>query len=272
MAASWVLPVNLLVNVSVVGGLYAGEAAINFGNRLFAIASGVFILSVGNVILPKLSRQAANGDVEDFKSSLQGIVRVLLFFLLPLTFGMIALSQPLVQFILGGGLFGDASVEVTARAFMFFSVGTIGYGLQVVLCRACFAQKDGRTPMIAAIVSILVNGVLSFALLGIGIAGPALASTIGITLGSGVMVVLLTRQGYLVWPRALIWDIIKMALLAMLMFITIIFVLGRLSESAVLLQVLVPAGAGIVLYFGGCVLFKFKELDFLRRGKGNVTS
>ena len=267
MVASWILPVNFLVNLSAVGSLYGGDygaTAMRFGHTLFAIVSGVFILSVGNVIFPKLSRQAANLDREGFRASLQETVRVLFFFLLPLSFGMMALNQPLVQLIFGGRLFCDTAVDITATALFFFSIGTVGYGLQVILCRACFAQKDGRTPMVAAIAAIVVNAVLSFALLHMEIAGPALASAIGITLCSGVMIVTLTRKGYLSWSKVLIADIGKMAVLAVFMFFVVRHILGRLSESPLFLQVLIPAATGGALYIVGCAIFKMKELEWVK--------
>ena len=266
MAASWVLPVNYLVNLSAASTLYGGDfggPAMRFSHTFFLIVSGVFVLSVGNVIFPKLSRQAANNDIEGFKSSLRETVRVVFFFLLPLTFGMMALAQPLIQLIYGGRRFCDTVVEITAIALFFFSIGTVGYGLQVVLSRACFAQKDGKTPLVAAVLAIGVNGVLSFALLRLEIVGPALAGAIGISLGSLVMVIALTRKGYLAWPPALLVDLVKMALLAVLMFFAVKFTLSHLGESAVLLQVLLPTVVGTALYFGGCALLRMKELTWV---------
>ena len=266
LAASWMLPVNFQINLIATGSLYGGSVPpLQYAYTLYTIVSGVFILSVANIIFPKLSRQAATLDRAGFNASLGETVRVLFFFLLPLTLGLMALSQPLVGLVFGGGLFDDVAVGITGTALFFFSIGILGYGLQVILCRACFAQKDGRTPLIAAVVAIGVNAVLSFALLGLEIAGPALASAIGISLGSGVMVVILTRKGYLAWPRELLSDIGKMALLAVVMFYVVRLVLGRLGDSHLILQVGLPAVAGAALYIGGCAVFRMQELSFVMR-------
>ncbi|MCL2528676.1 MAG: murein biosynthesis integral membrane protein MurJ [Defluviitaleaceae bacterium] len=266
LAASWMLPVNFQVNLIAAGNLYGGVLGVpslQFAYTLFTIVSGVFILSVANIIFPKLSRQAATMDNAGFNASLGETVRVLFFFLLPLTLGLMALSQPFVRLVLGGGYFDHTAVDITARALFFFSIGILGYGLQVILCRACFAQKDGLTPLFAAIAAIGVNGVLSFALLGLEIAGPALASAIGISLGSGVMVITLTKKGYLSWPKALIADILKMAMLAVLMFFAIRFMLASLAGSHTILQVMLPGATGIAIYIGGCALLKMQELNWV---------
>ena len=266
LAASWMLPVNFQVNLIAAGNLYGGVLGVpslQYAYTLYTIVSGVFILSVANIIFPKLSRQVAALDREGFRASLGETVRILFFFLLPLTLGLMALSQPLVHLVFGGGYFDYTAIGITARALFFFCIGILGYGLQVILCRACFAQKDGRTPLIAAVAAIGVNGVLSFALLGLGIAGPALSSAIGISLGSGIMVVILTRKGYLSWPKPLLTDIFYMAVLAVLMFIAVRVVLAQLSESHVLLQVLLPGIAGAAIYIGGCALLKMQELKWV---------
>jgi len=265
LAASWMLPLNFQVNLRAAGGLYGGLYAVpamGFAFNLFAVVSGVFILSVANVIFPKLSRQAAALDWEGFKGSLGETVRILFFFLLPLTFGVMVLSEPLVRLVLFGQNFTERAVEITGAALFYMSIGIVGYGLQVVLCRACFAMKDGRTPFVSAVVGIVVNAVLSFALLRLEIAGPALASAVGISLGTLVMVVMLTLKGYLAWPVALVVDIAKMAALAVLMFFVVRYVHGWFAESHALVQVVIPAAAGAGLYIGGCAMLGMKEVKW----------
>jgi len=262
LIASWLLPVNFLVNLRAVRGAYDsmyGVPAIQYAFVLFTVVSGVFILSVSNVIFPKLSRQVANSDENGFRESLGETVRVLFFFLLPLTFGMMALSQPLIRLVFYGRQFTDRLVNVTSTALFFMSIGIVGYGLQVVLSRACFAQKDGRTPFVSTVAGIVVNAVLSFSLLGLGVAGPALAGAAGVSFGAVVMVVMLTIKGHLVWPVALVADLVKMAVLAVLMFFAVRFAHGQLTESRMFFQVFIPAAIGAVVYIAGCAVLKMKE-------------
>ena len=268
LAASWMLPVNFQINLIAVGSIHGGAPSLQFAYTLYTIVSGVFILSVGNILFPKLSRLVATGDKAGFNASLGQTVRVLFFFLVPLTLGIMALSQPLVQLVFGHGLFDDsAAIGLTSTALFFFAIGILGYGFQVILCRACFAQKDGRTPLLAAIVAIGVNAVLSFWLIGLGIAGPALASAIGISLGSGVMVVVLTRKGLLEWPAALVLDICKMMVLAGVMFLAVIFLLPLLGDFHVLIQIAVPGIVGAVIYIGGSLLLRVDVIHGFIRGR-----
>jgi len=225
IAASWAGPVNLMINARVAAGLYGGDfgvPAITFSHGLFMVLSGLFVINIAHVIFPKLCRLAAASDIGGMRDILQETIRVLFFFLLPLTLGVMALSQPLVQFIFGRGIFGERAVEITARALFFYAPGILGFGFQVVLSRTCFALRDGRTPLVAAIVAIASNAVLSYALAPyLEIAGPTLGTTIGTSLGSAVMLVRLTRRGLLAWPKTLMIDLCKMMILTMLMFVVV---------------------------------------------------
>jgi len=273
LAASWMLPVNFQVNLMAAGNLYGGVLGVpslQYAYTLYTIVSGVFILSVANLIFPKLSRQIAISDNDGFKTSLGETLRVLFFFLLPLTLGLMALSQPMVQLVFGRGLFDYTAVNITARALFFFSFGILGYGFQVILCRACFAMKDGKTPLIAAVWAIVVNAILSFALLRLEIAGPALASAIGISLGSVIMAVMLTRKGYIAWSRVLLVDIAKMTVLAIVMFFAVRFVYGQLGDCHVLIQVALPGLTGVLTYIGGCMLLRVDFIWSFIRGRSIV--
>lgn len=264
LVASWIVPINVMVNVRAAAGLYGGEFGVNaiqFAHSLYTIVSGVFVLSVANVIFPKLSRQAANNDNEGFSVTINETVRVLFFFLLPLSFGLMALSQPLVGLILGGGLFGERAVEITGTALFYFASGIVGYGLLIVLTRACYARQDGRTPILAAVVAISANAILSFALLPyMYIAGPALASAIGNSVGALILIVSLTQKGVLKWPGRVFADLAKMAALAILMFAIVLFIGRHVQEIHLLLQVIIPAAIGGGVYLGLSAALGIKEM------------
>ncbi|MCL2284898.1 MAG: murein biosynthesis integral membrane protein MurJ, partial [Firmicutes bacterium] len=267
MVSSWIVPVNIWVNVRASSSLYGGEfgvTAIHFANTLFMIISGVFILSVSNVIFPKLSRQAATEDKAGFGETLNETVRVVLFFLLPLTFGMMTLSQPLVRMIYYTDNFCSTAVQITGTALFFFALGVVGFGLFAVLSRACYAMMDGRTPIIAAIVAMAANAVLSFTLAPrLYIAGPALASAVAHTLAASILVAALTRKGILKWSGATIFDIGKMVVIALIMFGAVYAALGRMADLHAILQVGISAVVGVAVYIGLAALVRIKEISWV---------
>lgn len=267
LLSSWVVPINLLVNVAASSSLYGGEfgvVSITFANNLFAIITGVFVLSVSNVIFPKLSRQAAAKDTKSFSNTINETVRVLIFFLLPLTFGMMMLSQPLVHMIYAGDQFCETAVSITGTALFFFAPGIIGYGLLVTLSRACYAMLDGRTPIFAAVVAIITNIVLSFALAPhMDIAGPALANAVSQTIGAAILVVALLRKGILQLHKNVLTDILRMVICAILM-LAAIYLLATVAKGwHAIMHVGVTAMVGAIVYFGAAAALRIKEMSWV---------
>jgi len=269
MASTWVVPVNQLVNQRVASGLYDGEyglVAIGFAHTLNLIIAGVFILSVSNLIFPKLSREAVLPDLTDFKMTINETVRILFFFLLPLTLGLMALSEPIIRVWLYGGAFDEMAVQITARALFYFSIGIMGFGMMTVLSRACYAKQDIKTPMIAAGIVIVLNAAMSISLAPLlEIAGPALAASVSQIIGALVMMFSLTKQNILVWNRILVADIIKMTAIAVIMVVVVVFVKNQLVGLNTFIYLIIPAVLGVVLYFALAFLLKLNETQFVLR-------
>ena len=105
MVSPWVQPVNQAVNARFGSQLYegAGVAALEYASNLYLVITGVFVLSVTNVIFPKLSRLTAGGQEGAFLDTIRQTLRFTLFFVLPMSAGLTAGAGPLISLIYGGG-------------------------------------------------------------------------------------------------------------------------------------------------------------------------
>jgi len=270
IVSSWVVPVNIGVNARAVDGQFI--TALHFANTLFMIISGVFILSVSNVIFPKLSRQVATGDEKGFVATLNETVSAVFFFLVPLTLGLMLLSRPLVSLIFGWGYFGEGDVAVAGQALFFFSIGIVGFGLFTVLSRACFAKMNGKAPTVAAVVALAVNAVLSFALAPVyQVVGVAIAGAASQIVGALVLVVVLTKKGALVWKTSTFVNLVKIGVATGCMFVAVLFLREYFYGAHELLLLGVTGVVGVVVYFGITLLTGTREMDwvkgFLRKEK-----
>jgi len=253
MVASWLSPVNFLVNTRASVNLYNGEhgfVAISFAHSLFTVITGVLVLSVSNVLFPTLSKFAANNNWEEYTAFLRSSLRGLLFLLIPMTFGLMAVAQPLVSLVFEGGRFHATSVEITATALFFFSMGIVGFGLQVIFSRACFALQDGKGPLVTAIIAMMVNLVLSFTLASeMEIAGPALASAIAVSVAAiGLFIRLAKKLPEPLWTKDMTIDAIKVLILAVAMYWLVTFLL---VNTFMVLAIIV----GAAIYFAGALIF-----------------
>lgn len=81
MISTWVQPINLTINTKFGSHLYdgAGVSAMEYSTNLYLVVAGVFILSITNVIFPKLSRLTAEHQEDAFRDTIRQTVHSSLF-------------------------------------------------------------------------------------------------------------------------------------------------------------------------------------------------
>lgn len=266
MVSTWVQPINQAINGRFGSRLYggAGMSALEYASNLYLVIAGTFILSVTNVIFPKLSRLTAGGREGEFQDTIRQTLRVCLFLVLPMSAGLTAVAQPLVSLIYGGGEFDAFSTEITATALGWMALGMAGYGVQNILSRAYFARQQGKVPLIAGGASILVNILLCQVLTRrFSVAGLALSSAISATVYALLLLLPLQREKIL--DGGALPDLIKMALSALVMGLCVRAAPGVLSpllpagKPGELLCLGLCAGLGVALYFALTLILRVDE-------------
>ena len=213
MVSTWVQPINLVINSRFGSRLYegGGVAALEYSTNLYLVITGTFILSITNVIFPKLSRLTAGGKEGAFRDTLRQTVHSSLFFVLPMSAGLMVVAKPLISFVYGGGKFDAFSTRITASSLSWLALGMAGFAVQNILSRAYFAKQDGRTPLIAGGLSILANVLLCMILVErYEVAGLALSSTISSTVYALLLLLPMERKGEGILDKAMVLDLLKM--------------------------------------------------------------
>ena len=213
MVSTWVQPITLAINSRFGSRLYegAGVSALEYASNLYLVIGGTFILSITNVIFPRLSRLTAGGEEREFRDTVYQTVHTSLFFVLPMSAGLMVVARPLISLIYGGGEFDEFSTGITADALMWMSLGMAGYALQNVLSRVYFARQEGRGPLVAGAVAIGANILLCWCLVGrFQVAGLAVASAVSSTVYALCLLIPLERKGLGVWRGGMARDLLKM--------------------------------------------------------------
>lgn len=220
MVSTWIQPITQAISSRFGSQLYngGGVAALEYASNLYLVIAGTFILSVTNVIFPKLSRLTAGGKEGEFQDTIRQTTHTCLFFVLPMSVGLMVVARPLVSLIYGGGEFDAFSVDITATGLTWMSLGMAGYALQNVLSRAYFARQNGRGPLVAGVISIVVNILLCLVLTNqFQVAGLGAATAVTSTVYALLLLVPMERQGKGVLSREMVWDLVKMVLCAVAM-------------------------------------------------------
>jgi putative peptidoglycan lipid II flippase len=166
-------------------------------------------------MFPEFSALAAKDDKQAFAMSLSRSVKILSYVTIPMALGLVAVSSPLVSLVYERGNFTELSTALTGKALLYFSLGIPGFGLMTILSRGFYAMQKGKTPMIAGFAAMGANLLLSFGLVGaLGPGGPALASSISMTLAALGMLFAMSRSVPGLLKRKMASETLKMVVCA----------------------------------------------------------
>lgn len=181
-----VYQVNTVVGTVLASLLVEGSITwLYYAERLFQFPLGIFAISMGTAVLPSLSRQASSGDISGLKRTFSQGLSFVFFITLPASVGLMALSEPIVGALFQRGEFGGHDLAMTARALMFYAMGLCSVSAVRVAAPVFYARHDAKTPVAIAVISIVINIILSVVLMGpmkhVGLAfATSLSSTVNI--------------------------------------------------------------------------------------------
>ncbi len=166
IVSTWVQPINILINTNIASsiGTGSGMVVLEYANKIFIIVAGVFILAVTNVIFPSFARFISKKEFDKFSNLLIASFKMVLFFMVPVTVGIILHSNNIVKVLYEGGKFTYNDTGLVATALVLYSVGIVFYGFREILNRAYYSYGDSKSPMYVAIAGIIINVVVSLLL------------------------------------------------------------------------------------------------------------
>lgn len=188
--------INVFIGTILASLLPAGSVSyLYYADRIVELPLGVFAIAVGTAALPSLSEQAALGRTEEMKRTIAFSLRLILFIAIPATVALIALRVPIISVLFERGQFGPQATLATARALLFYAVGLWAFSAIRIVVSAFYALQDTRSPMKAAIVALIVNVVLSAALMfPLQHGGLALATSLASAVNVAMLWVILRRR------------------------------------------------------------------------------
>jgi len=261
LISTWVQPINVWVNTRLAAGITfnsdAEVAILEYANKLFIIIAGVIVLAITNLIFPSLSRYLTEKNQDKFRRLLRSALEMVLFYMLPITIGVIVLSRSLIRLLYFGGEFTELDVQYVSAALNYYAAGIVFYGFREVLNKAYYAIGDSKTPMNLAVIGIGMNIVLSILLVGpLGVNGLALAASLSALFLSVLLLWHFNRHKAKILDRTALVYALKSAIgtgimgaILWLAYSRLLVVFGESSKIMSLLTLLISTGAGLVVYF-----------------------
>ena len=256
MVSTWVQPVNSSIATRYGWQIFdgAGVNMVGHANNLYLVITGVLVLSITNVLFPKLSRLTAEGNQAAFDETLRGSLRGCLFLVFPMTAGLIIVAEPLISLVFGGGAYSSSDVSHTAACLAAAALGMTGFAVQNILSRAYFAKQKGKIPLLAGAASIAVNLFLCQIWSGpLEARGLALAASVSALVYAALLLIPMQKRGNLLLNRSLLSALLRMVAAAAMMAVPTWFVMGAVSglvagKIGLVLTLAVTAAIGGLCY------------------------
>ncbi len=177
-----VIQLNLLFDTLLASFLPFGSISfLYYGDRLYQFPLGVFAIAMQTAIFPALSASFAKNDIAEVGRAFNFASSLMFFIIIPSSVGLILLKNRLVQLIYMHGVFNALDAQKTAGVLLFFIIGLWASALLKTVVPVFYSMKDTKTPVNAAILSLIVNIIFAVALMQfIGVYGLALASSISL--------------------------------------------------------------------------------------------
>ena len=264
--------VNFVVVLALASPIAGAVSALNYAWLLTMIPLGVFAMAISTAAFPRLASETAAGDEAASERTAGQVLGVILYLVIPSTFGLIVVAGPLVALLFQRGAFDQASAAATSVALQVYAVGLVGMGATEILARLFYARQQARRPLIAAAAGMIVNAGLALALVGpFGLAGLAGAVSTASLVEAACLAVMIKRQGSALIGAGLLWRMIRMLVasiaMAALVWVVLALMRGFLGTSLLelLIQVAVALLVGVAAYLLFTTLAGLREAQHLRR-------
>jgi putative peptidoglycan lipid II flippase len=269
--------VTFIVATSLASGLDPGSVtAFTFAFTVFSIPLSVIGVPLGIVALPTLSRDLARGAIDQFVELVTRALRMIAFVIGPIVALGVVLREPATTILFNHGRFSEDGVRLVAATLGVLLLALPGEALITILVRAFYANRDTRTPALAAILAVVINvvvGVLAVNALGWGLAGIALGIALGSTVEAILLAVVLRREIAAFDPSPLIRVGIPVALASVAAGLVAFGTLGALDGATTgmalhvraIVQLVVAGGLGGLAYLGVTWALRLPELGLIMR-------
>ena|SRR3989344_1748848 len=286
---------NIIAITAIASTLQSGSIAVfNFANNLASIFLNAVAVSISTAAFPSMSMAFLKEENESFLRKFSDITRQILFLTIPASFLIFILRAQIVRVILGVGRFSWIDTKLTTACLGILAFNLTAQALILFFSKSFYAAHNTKIPAIISVVTVGCNIILSLAFVGlikasdafsffmqdifrlnglsnVAIAGIALAYTL-VAIIESIALFYFFRKKFPILKLKEISDAFKNIMLASLAMTAasvlvrhfLGFVLDLNIFWAVLLQLILSAMVGILVYSYMAHIMKFSELKIIK--------
>lgn len=250
---------TLVVDFALASALPLGAVSIySYALNLQAFPYGVVAVSFSVAIFSTLAEHALSKDKTEFAKTLKNSFNTIWFWAFPAVVGLFLLRAQVIELILRGGAFDSTAALMTGKTFAILVWSALPLSLVPLWSRAFYALSKTKIPVLAGLVTMVVNIFLSVMFTRVyemGIYGLAWANLIASTVNAILLLIFLSRLLEISWLRIVSIKMIGLSAFASLLMTMAILFFPTFNYPHVFVQLLVFSAVGFIVYLAP---FKFK--------------
>ena len=154
--------ISLVINTNIASRMQTGSVSwLTYADRLMELPVGLLGVAMATVILPALSVSVANSKKDEYQTTLDWGLTLMLVISIPSVLGLVALSEPILMTLFMRDQFSFADVSMTQVAFWGYGVGLVPIVMIKLLAPVFYANKDTKTPVQIAIKAVIFTQLLN---------------------------------------------------------------------------------------------------------------
>ena len=228
-----VLQISFVIDILLAS--YLEENAVSylqFANRFYQQPLALIGIALATVLLPHLARALKAGAQAQANQNFQDALSHGLSLAVFSAISLVALALPLIDSLFNHGEFTAQAAHNVAQAMQVYCLALPAYVMTKITVTCFYAYGDTKTPLIASVVTLVVNVVLNLILMQrFGFLGLAMATSIAGYINASFQYILLKRKNHIALhdPQLMKKSLFKMAAINAL--VAVFFVIIHMTFS-----------------------------------------
>lgn len=258
---------SLIVDNSMASAFFGKDSIskLFYAKTMLGFISGVVTTTIATVSFPEIARLAQKGNINGMKCNLNSAIIFTLILVLPATFGMMTLSDPIIKLVFERNAFTASDTSVVASLLVSYAPFVIFAAITEIISKGFYSLGDSKTPVLIIIIQQIINITLNVVLSKlVGLNGLALSTTISTAIGSVLIIIVFIKKFGNVKNNSNKASLIKLLTISIIMCIAAKFLFDITIKSLPLIFSLgISVLIGGIIYLIGAYILKVPEFDLL---------
>lgn len=249
------LQIASLMNRALASDTIGAQAQLYYAERLYFLPLAIIGIAFGVVILPTLTRALTQNNAPQAQATIRDGIELAAFLAIPCSVALAVMPQEILSTLFQYGAFDTRATTQAGWILLALALGLTPVIFQRILYPTFYARKDTFTPMLLTFFGVAVQVGCAVTLYPrFGVLGLGLSVAIAAWLQVAVAGLLTMQRGFWRLDLPLLWRIVRCALAAGVMGLSLYFAKIPLlqSFSAGNAWEKIPSMLGLVI-FGGLI-------------------